>query len=140
MHSFWPKIGSTARHSICYTVGMLRGWKCIFVGVAVAFAFGCMSPTLPLPPPAAPSELADTDPTKVTLHGTNAQPASTIIIYNLNPQASENLNETQKVTATLVREDGTWDATIFAMKGDTVTIYDIEDGEWSQSTTYTIAN
>lgn len=117
---------------------MLRGLKCVLA--MAALMLGCMSPTLPLPPPAAPQEEAGAPAGMVKLHGASLPPSSTVIIYNLNPQTGEVLDDTQKVTATLVRDDGTWDATIFALKGDTVTIYDIEEGEWSPSTTYTITN
>jgi len=122
---------------------MLRGWKCALAVAVAALALGCMSPTLPLPPPAQPSELADTDPATVTLHGAKGTvpPGSTIIVYNLTPSnATETLDDTQKVTATIVHDDGSWDATIFAMKGDTVTIFDIEEGQWSPSIQYTVAN
>jgi hypothetical protein len=133
-------MGSTARHSICYTVGMLRGWKCLLVVAVASFAFGCTSPTLPLPPPVQPSESAGTDPGTVALHGAagTVPPGSTIIIYNLTPATAENLQDVQKVTATLVHDDGSWDATIFAIKGDPITAYDIEAGEWSEPITFTI--
>ena len=112
---------------------MARGWK--FVLAIAALMLGCMSPTLPLPPPAQPSENAGADPGTVDLHGPKGSvpPTSTIIIYNLTPITGENLNAQQKVTAVLANPDGSWDATIFAMKGDVVTIYDIEEGEWSPS-------
>ena len=137
---FWPKIGSTTRHSICYDVGMVRGWKFVVVAAVTAFALGCMSPTLPLPPPVQPSETAGTDPGTVALHGAKGTvpPGSTIIIYNLTPSVSETLTDAQKVTATIVHDDGSWDATIFAIKNDAITAYDIEAGEWSQPITFQI--
>lgn len=110
---------------------MVRGLKCVLA--IAALMLGCMSPTLPLPPPAQPSENAGADPGTVDLHGPKGSvpPTATIIIYNQTPL--ETLNQQQKVTAVLANPDGSWDATVFAVKGDVVTIYDIEEGEWSPS-------
>ena len=115
---------------------MARGWK--FVLAIAALALGCMSPTLPLPPPAQPSENVGADPGTVDLHGPKGSepPASTIIVYNLTPL--ETLDDTTKVTSVLVHADGSWDITVHAIKNDVVTVYDIEEGQWSQPTTVQI--
>jgi hypothetical protein len=104
-----------------------------------ALMLGCMSPTLPLPPPAQPSENAGADPGTVDLHGPKGSvpPTSTVIIYNLTPLETT-LTQQQKVTAVLANPDGSWDATIHAIKNDVVTVYDIEEGQWSPSIDVTI--
>jgi len=119
---------------------MLRGWKCVLAVAVAAFAIGCMSPTLPLPPPAQPTETAGPSPGMVHLHGPKGSipPGATVIIYNLAPQASENLDDTKKVTAVLAHDDGSWDADVWAIAGDVVTIFDIEEGEWSPSIQFQI--
>ena len=119
---------------------MVSGWRSILLACVAAAALGCLSPTLPLPPPGEPSQSASADPNKVHLHGmTGDVPAgSTILVYNKYANPSENLGDDQMVTATLAHADGSWDADIFAIKGDTVTIYDVDENEWSPSTTVTI--
>jgi hypothetical protein len=114
---------------------MGRRWSSVLIAAIAAAVLGCMSPTLPLPPPAQPSEAAGADPGTVNLHGQQGSvPAgSTVIIYNLYQTPPETLDDTQKVTAVLAHADGSWDATIFAIKGDNVSVYDIEEGEWSPS-------
>ncbi len=90
-----------------------------------AVVLGCMSPTLPLPPPAAPSEESGQTAGTVHLHGGpgGAEPNATLLIRNNYPNASETLTLEQQVHATLVATDGSWDATVYAVKGDTLNIW-----------------
>lgn len=129
---FTPKKPSTARHFACYIVGMRFGWRSILVLTAVAFAVACTSPTLPLPPPAAPTESAGTQPGTVTLSGVGAEPGAFIDVHNLNPNANPPL------VGTIVGQDGKWSVLVFAVKGDVVQIWQESGGEESSSIDFTI--
>ena len=97
----------------------MRWWWCALLAVGV----GCYSPTLPLPPPLAPSE--DSVGTNlVHLHGgmNSVNSNATVLIENLYDLQ---FNNTQRVTATLANPDGSWDATVFAVKNDTLEIWQI---------------
>jgi len=127
-----PKNASTARHFACYTVGMRFGWRSILLAVAAALALACTSPTLPLPPPAAPTETAGTQPGTVTLSGKGAEPGAFIVIHNLNPSANP------PIVGTTVVQDGTWSVLVFAVPGDTVQIWQETGGDESSSIDFTI--
>jgi hypothetical protein len=101
---------------------MARGWKFVFVVVA-AMVLGCLSPTLPLPPPDAPSETAGAQPGTIHLHGVNAQPNALVIIRNNFPNPAENLAPGQHVGIALSDAKGTWDVDVFAAKGDVLEIW-----------------
>lgn len=130
------KLGAARRHRVCYDVGMRFGWRSVVVGIAVAFAVACTSPTLPLPPPGAPSESAGTTVGTVVLHGgvNAAQPNAIILVKNDNPA----LTNAQKVTATEANADGTWDATVFAVKNDVLHISQIIGNDESPSIDFTV--
>ena len=90
-----------------------------------AVVLGCMSPTLPLPPPAAPSESLGADPGTVHLHGApgGAEPGALLLIRNNYPNPSENLSLEHQAHVTVVDTDGSWDATVYAVKGDVLNIW-----------------
>ena len=100
---------------------MLRGWKCVLA--IAALTLGCYSPTLPLPPPAAPSQSDGVQPGTIHLHGTGVEANAIVVIRNNYPTPPEVLTNEQKVFATLADEQGTWDADPFAAKGDVLTIW-----------------
>jgi hypothetical protein len=102
---------------------MVRGWKFVLVAVA-ALALGCLSPTLPLPPPAAPTETAGTQPGTIHLHGVGVEANSTVIIRNNAPNPSENLSGNQLVNIALADAQGVWDIdNVYAAKGDVLVIW-----------------
>lgn len=106
------------RHSVCYHVGMPRWSWCVLLAASV----GCYSPTLPLPPPLAPSE-ESAGTNLVHLHGgiNSVNSDATVLIQNNDTQ----FMRSQQITATLPNPDGSWDATVFAVKGDTLEIWQI---------------
>jgi hypothetical protein len=57
-----------------------RRW---WLGALCALAVGCLSPTLPLPPPAAPDVTAPNEQGLVTLSGTVDQPEAMVLARNL---------------------------------------------------------
>ncbi len=119
---------------------MLRGWKCLLVVAVASFAFGCTSPTLPLPPPVQPSESAGTDPGTIHLHGVGVEPDAIVLIINNYPNASETLTGQQKVTSTEADAQGTWDAdNVHAVKGDVLQISQlVGDNDESASIDFTV--
>ena len=100
---------------------MARGWK--FVLAIAALTLGCLSPTLPLPPPDAPTQSAGAQPGTVHLHGTKAQPNALVIIRNNAPNPAENLTPDQHVDIALSDAQGIWDVDAFAAKGDVLEIW-----------------
>jgi hypothetical protein len=103
---------------------MRSGWRCVLLAVVAAFAIACMSPTLPLPPPEPPSDTAGAVVGTVHLHGNanSVQPNAIVLIINNYPNPSENLTNEQSAAATRANLDGSWDATVYAVKGDVLQI------------------
>lgn len=86
--------------------------------VALVFALGagaCTTPTLPLPPPVAPSITQGTEPDTFHLSSVQgAQPNALIIVINRNPT----LPRTARVSGTIADERGSWDLDVTARAGD----------------------
>jgi hypothetical protein len=125
------KISSTGRHYACYTVGMRFGWRSILFAVAAVVALGCTSPTLPLPPPSAPSETAGTEPGTYVLTGSGAVPGAFLFVYDASAP-------TDQIVGTVVAKDGTWTVTVTATKGDVVQIWQETGGSDSTAINFTI--
>jgi len=106
---------------------MRFGWRSIFFAALAAVALGCTSPTLPLPPPAQPTESAGTQPNTIVLKGTGAIPTALIIVVNPDTQFTGD----QVVEGTEVASDGTWTVTIQAVKGDDLQIIQLAGDETS---------
>jgi predicted pyridoxine 5'-phosphate oxidase superfamily flavin-nucleotide-binding protein len=117
------------RHLICYDVGMRFGWSFVLLLV-----LGCTSPTLPLPPPEAPTESAGTDPQTVVLVGAGESPTAFIVVENTDTQTFP----TQPVAAAIVKEDGTWTVTIQAIKNNQLEITEYIGSEASQTLDFTV--
>jgi hypothetical protein len=98
--------------------GRVRAWWAAF---ALAALFACASPTLPLPPPTAPTisgETNDTTATLIHLEGANAEPNAIIVVVNV----SGRIDDDQAVAGGFVKRDGTWGAYIPALKHDVLEI------------------
>ncbi len=91
----------------------LRSWLALF---ALVLAAACTSPTLPLPPPAAPSITTGSTPEhyKLSSPAGGAEPNALIIVVNRNPD----LARTKRVSGTLADEQGAWEVEVFASAGD----------------------
>jgi hypothetical protein len=86
---------------------------------AIAFVLacgGCASPTLPLPPPAVPTQGVGPDADHVTLSSScgGSEPGAILVIVNLNPSVANDL----AVSGARADSCGSWDATVYAHKGD----------------------
>jgi hypothetical protein len=125
-----PEIDEAPLHRVCYVVGMRWVW-CAFIPVLLG---GCLSPTLPLPPPAPPTEMAGTEPNTIILSGTGT-PEATILIINNDPmfESGQLCGEAScQVTATQVDSGGVWTVKVFAVKNDELNITELIGDEESQ--------
>jgi hypothetical protein len=105
------------------------------LAVAAVLLLGCVSPTLPLPPPALPTVSAGPTPGTVRLTSINgANPKTIILIVNRN----ESLPGDQRVDGTLSDENGSWDATVVAKANETLDIYQESGSLRSPPATVTI--
>jgi hypothetical protein len=80
----------------------------------------CDSPTLPLPPPEAPTLEAGSDINHIKLVAGcgGAEPNAVIVIVNLNPVVPGDM----AVSGALANNCGAWDAMVYAHSGDTIDI------------------
>jgi len=85
-----------------------RGW---LVGAAL-FAAGCLSPTLPLPPPGDPTVSSTDTQGLVRLTGT-VQPESEVFALNRNT----------KLISGQYTDSGIYDFTIAAKEGDSISLW-----------------
>ena len=101
----------------------------------LALVLGCVSPTLPLPPPAEPTISLGTAPDTYRLTSIDgAQPNALIIIVNRN----ETLGRDERVTGTLADARGSWEATVNAKVGDILDISQDTGTTRSPGTTITV--
>lgn len=100
-----------------------------------ATSLSCLSPTLPLPPPASPIISSGSAPDTFKLTSLNgAQPNALIIIVNRN----ESLARDKRVSGTIADESGSWDATVIAKVGDSLDITQESGTASSPATTVTV--
>lgn len=96
----------------------MRFWRwCVLVAALVLG--GCLSPSLPLPPPVAPQVSASTDnnPDKVHLLGAGVEAGAIIVVYN---QSEPDLSK--RVGGAEADGTGRWQCDVWAHKGDRLTI------------------
>jgi hypothetical protein len=100
-----------------------------------AVALACTSPTLPLPPPAAPLISVGSAPDQFKLSSVNgAQPNALIVIVNRN----EALPRNERVSGTIADEQGSWDVEVTAKIGDVLDISQESGTSRSPGTTVTV--
>jgi hypothetical protein len=96
---------------------MLRRLPAVGPVVAiVAAALGCMSPTLPLPPPAIPSVLQGPDADHVRLASGCGGVESNAIVIIVNENTA--VPGDQAVSGSMADGCGKWDAIVYAHSGD----------------------
>lgn len=88
--------------------------------VFLASLAGCLSPTLPLPPPEAPTLEAgvDADHIKLVAGCGGAEPNAIIVIVNSNTAVPNDLS----VSGSRADNCGAWDADVYAHSGDALDI------------------
>jgi hypothetical protein len=101
--------------------GSVRSWLLVAL---VAAGIACTSPTLPLPPPTAPTISVGSEPNTFRLKSDRgALPNALIVVVNRN----ESVPRARRVEGTLADAQGSWELDIFASVGDFVDISQ-EDG------------
>jgi hypothetical protein len=104
----------------------------LVLALCASIALACTSPTLPLPPPVAPSITSGAEPSTFKLSSQDgAQPNALIIVVNRN----ETLPREERVNGTIADERGSWEVTIKGAVGDFVDIAQESDSARSASTT-----
>ena len=100
-------------------------------------ALACASPTLPLPPPEAPTQTAgvDADHIKLTAGCGGAQSGAIILIIN---QTLETTAMDMAVGGSIANGCGAWDSTVLAHTGDSLAISQESGGQSSDATIYTV--
>jgi hypothetical protein len=95
----------------------------------------CVSPTLPLPPPAAPIIATGTEPDTFKLTSVNgAIPNALIVVVNRN----EALARDKRVSGTIADANGSWDVIVNAKVGDALDISQESGTTSSPPTTVTV--
>jgi hypothetical protein len=100
---------------------MLRRVLAVAPFVALALAcLACDSPTLPLPPPMAPTVTAGSDANhfKLTSACGGVEGGVTVIIFNTDTTLADD----QRITGTLASPCGAWDAIVYGNRGDVLNI------------------
>ncbi len=97
---------------------MLR--RLLAVGPVVALALACASPTLPLPPPEAPTVApgVDADHVRLSVPCGGAETNALIVIVNTNTSVPND----EAVSGSRADGCGAWDATVYAHAGDYLSI------------------
>ena len=109
------KTGNCPRLGTCYEVcGMVR--RLLAVAPLLALAFACASPTLPLPPPMAPTVTAGTTANEYRLAAPCGGVVGGAVIVIENQDTA--LANDQRVSGSLASSCGAWDATVYANRGD----------------------
>jgi hypothetical protein len=91
-----------------------------FAPLLVAGVVACASPTLPLPPPSLPTQMATADADYVSLRGDcgNAEDGALVITVNRGTDVPAD----RAIGGAVADNCGAWEAAIFAHKGDTIEI------------------
>jgi hypothetical protein len=121
-------------YNSCILGGILRSALCIVFVVGLG---ACLAPTLPLPPPVAPTFSTDGVPAgqvKLTSPPESAEPNAIIFIYNLDAS----LPDDERVGGSQADGTGTWSAVIWGKNGDMIEIYQQVQGNWSTYESATI--
>lgn len=100
---------------------MLRGWLAVVPSLALlALAPACASPTLPLPPPLAPTISAGADANHFKLSAPCGAAEGGFVIVVENTDAA--IANDQRVSGSFSSACGAWDATVYATRGDVLNI------------------
>ena len=124
------KFGSTGRPGTCYPVCMrVRRLPAVFLLAAGVVAAGCLSPTLPLPPPEVPTQqMISSTQVALTAGCGGVQNNARVQVINASEAAPGGgmIGVVEQASGC-----GAWSATVFARTGDVLTITqetDAQDG------------
>ena len=103
--------------------------------LVLALACACTSPTLPLPPPIAPSVATGTEPNTWRLHSQGgAEPNALIVVVNRD----ESLPRSDRVAGTIADPNGSWDLVVKGAVNDVIDISQETGTTRSATTTITL--
>jgi hypothetical protein len=81
---------------------------------------GCLSPTIPLPPPEEPTITSGVEPNTVQLAGRNATPGAFIVVFNDNV----GVPLSERVSGAQIDANGNWSCTMrYGTLGEPATLY-----------------
>lgn len=104
----------------------------LILALCASIALACTSPTLPLPPPVAPSISSGAEPNTFRLSSLNgAQPNALIVVVNRD----ESLPRQDRVNGTFADDQGTWELDVKGKVGDFIDISQESNSARSASTT-----
>ncbi len=92
---------------------------------SLAMALSCTAPTLPLPPPAAPTVSVGSEPNTFHLESEKGGVIANALVIVVN--RNESIPRDKRVTGTIADEEGAWELDVFGYEGDFVDISQ-EDG------------
>lgn len=119
-------------------LAMNRSRRSFTTGLAAlgaALVVGCVSPTLPLPPPETPIITQGSEPNRYVLTGGKGSALVDAFIIAINQSLS--LSRDKRVSGTQADEEGRWRVEVYASPGDRIDITQ-ERGD-VRSTTLSIA-
>jgi hypothetical protein len=113
----------------------IAGARAGIIALAIAACFACTSPTLPLPPPTAPTISIGSEPNTFRLKSERgAIPNALIVVVSRNP----NLSSNQRVEGTIADTQGSWELDVMGTAGDIVDISQEDGVTRSPATTVTL--
>jgi hypothetical protein len=92
---------------------------------SLAIALSCTAPTLPLPPPAAPTVSVGSEPNTFHLKSEKGGAIGNALVIVVN--RNETVPRDKRVTGTIAEPDGSWELDVFGFAGDFVDVSQ-EDG------------
>ncbi len=124
------EFASAARPGTCYSVCMrVRRLPAVSLLAAGVLAVGCLSPTLPLPPPEVPTQqMVDSTHVSLTSGCGGVQNKATVLVHNTTESAPGSTKIGDLFQATSC---GSWSGTVFARAGDVLQLTqstDTQDG------------
>ena len=116
---------------------MLQGLQMVgrrlVLGAGLCLLAGCLSPSLPLPPPYEPTTTPSSlGPDYVHLDGRNAEPNATIIVQN-NAAPHDKLG-----VVAMADPNGNWQCDIWGHKGESLIVSQTIDGQEGPSISFVI--
>jgi hypothetical protein len=94
-----------------------RGFTLLAIGAVVG---GCLSPTIPLPPPDEPTITPTSEPNTVRLTGRNATAGAFIVVFNESP----GVPLSERVSGAQIDGSGNWSCTMrYGTLGEVATLY-----------------
>jgi hypothetical protein len=91
----------------------------LLAAACVLTSSGCLSPTIPLPPPDEPTITASNEPNKVWLAGAGATPGAFIVVFNDNP----GVPLAERVSGAQIDAKGNWSCLMrYGMLGETASL------------------